>query len=228
MFTHLTHLYNPVNLKVVEINGIRYYISPNGSYLTSVTSVIGYNTSHKYDSWAKKIGLEESEIVKRKAAYRGTMLHESVEKLLLNQEVTVNHPLIKYIFPSISKKLKESLNNIHALEIPLYSEKLRIAGRVDCIAEWNGKLSVIDFKTSTKEKKREWIDGYIVQTTTYALMFYEMFGVPIKNVVIIVLCDDGEIQVFEEEIKTEYVKTIIEYTDNFYKNHEQKRDRTDT
>jgi genome maintenance exonuclease 1 len=124
------------------------------------------------------------------------------------------------MFGVIKKFLKDNLNNIHALENPLYSEVLRVAGRVDCIAEWNGKLSVIDFKTSSKEKKKSWIEHYFIQASTYAIMFYEMFGVRIDNLVILMVSNDGTVQVFEESLRTNYLKKMYNYVKKYYEDHE--------
>lgn len=223
MFLHLSDQYQFRELKTVQSdNGHRYYISPKGLYLPSVTSVLGHVNKNKLDSWVKRIGVDESEKIKRVAALRGSLLHEAIERYLLNEnDVCVNnHPNANMMFNVIKRFLRDNLNNIHALENPLYSEVLRVAGRVDCIAEWNGKLSVIDFKTSSKEKKKSWIEHYFIQASTYAIMFYEMFGVKIDNLVILMVSNDGTVQVFEESLKTKYLKKMNNYVKQYYEDNE--------
>jgi genome maintenance exonuclease 1 len=120
----------------------------------------------------------------------------------------------KHLFKIIKPELNK-INNIHALESSLYSKVLGIAGTVDCIAEYNGELSVIDFKTSKKEKPREWIEHYFVQAAAYACMFYELTGIPVKKLVILMACEDGECVVYEEYDKSKYIKLLSTYIKQF-------------
>ena len=121
----------------------------------------------------------------------------------------------------IAKPTLNNIDNIHALEGSLYSKELGVAGTVDCIAEYNGELSIIDFKTSKAPKPREWIDGYFVQAAAYACMYYELTGIAVKKLVIIMACEDGDCVVYEEYDKMKYMRLLVTYIENFLTNQLQ-------
>jgi genome maintenance exonuclease 1 len=133
--------------------------------------------------WRKRVGNEEANKISGRASARGTRIHSLCEAYLRNEQC---EPDIfdKELFGSISQWL-EDIDNIHALEDPLYSDYLEVAGTVDCIGEFQGKLSVIDFKTSSKPKDRDDIHNYFMQTAAYAVAFEERTGIPIGRLVII-------------------------------------------
>jgi len=137
-----------------------------------------------------------------------------VEYHLKNDNLPEVQPLSQFLF-KIAKPELNKINNIHALESSLYSKVLGIAGTVDCIAEYNGELSIIDFKTSKKPKPREWIEHYFVQCAAYACMLYEITGIPVKKFVILMSCENGECVVYEEYDKSKYIKLLIEYIREF-------------
>ena len=177
----------------------RYYITPSGKRLPSVTTVLG----RKLDKtalleWKARVGEEEANKISTQAANRGTAIHLIAEKYLLNQDTYPPKTMPANIdtFKKIQKKLDEHVDVVHALEAPLYSLKLNAAGRTDCVATWDGVPSIIDFKTSRKPKQEEWIKSYFLQATTYALMFEELTGQEIPQFVIIVAVDHEETQVF--------------------------------
>ena len=115
----------------------------------------------------------------------------------------------------ISKEKLNLINNIYALEGSLYSKQLGVAGTVDCIAEYDGELAIIDFKTSAKPKPREWIDHYFVQCMAYGCMLYELTGISVKKLVIIMACENGECVVYEERDKSKYIRLLTEYIGKF-------------
>lgn len=201
-------------------DGKRYYTTPTGMILPSVTTVIGAKGKQSIMEWRQRVGEEEANRVSRFAAGRGTKMHNIVEKYLLNETIEWNNEMPDgvYMFRKIARELK-NINNIHYMEEALWSERLGIAGRVDCIAEWKGKLSVIDFKTSQKEKKKEHIQNYFAQCTAYAMMYEELIGVPIDQIVVLMAVDEGVFQVFEEKT-SEHIDSLFEYI-KFY--HENKR-----
>ena len=123
-------------------------------------------------------------------------------------------PISDFLY-KIAKPTLNNIDNIHALEGSLYSKQLGVAGTVDCIAEYDGELAVIDFKTSAKPKPRDWIDGYFVQAAAYACMYYELTGVSVKKLVIIMTCEDGECVVYEERDKAKYIKLLVNYIECF-------------
>ena len=141
-------------------------------------------------------------------------MHSLVENYLYNKTLPSVPPLPDFLF-KIAKAELNKINNIHCLEGPLYSLQLGVAGTTDCIAEYDGELAVIDFKTSKKPKPREWIENYFVQAMFYGMAYYEMTGTPIKKLVIIMACEDGESVVYEESDLKKYMKLVVKYIKKF-------------
>jgi genome maintenance exonuclease 1 len=196
------------------IDGVRYYDAPDGQKLVSVTSVISHIKREFFRKWRERVGEEEANKITKKATSRGTDMHTLAENYLLNQELPEVQPLSQFLFSQAKPKLDE-IDNIHAIEKSLYSLQLGIAGTVDCIAEHNGELAIIDFKTSKKPKPREWIDDYFVQCAAYACMLFELTGIIVKKFVIIMSCEDGECVVYEERDKGKYIQLLDKYIREF-------------
>ena len=221
MFNHVD-----VTLPQLEretIDGVRYYKIPNGEdllKLVSITSVTSHYNREKFAKWRKKIGDAEANKITARATSRGTDMHTLTEHYLKNEELPVVQPLSDMLF-KIAKPTLNNIDNIHSLEGSLFSKELGVAGTVDCIAEYNGELSVIDFKTSKAPKPRKWIDGYFVQAAAYACMYYELTGTPVKKLVIIMACEDGECVVYEEYDKLKYMRLLVTYIENFLTNQLQ-------
>jgi len=181
MFNHID-----VNLPQLEretIDGTRYYKVPDEEQLlrlVSITSVTSHKNRQFFANWRKKVGEEEADKITRQATSRGTDMHTLVENYLYNRELPSVQPLSDFLF-KIAKKDLNRINNIHALEGSLYSKVLGVAGTVDCIAEFDGELAIIDFKTSKKPKPREWIEHYFVQCMAYGCMLYELTGISVKK-----------------------------------------------
>ena len=196
-----------------SIDGVRYY-NVNDRPMVSITSVTSHFNKHVFVEWRKKVGDAEANRITKRATTRGTATHELIEKYLLNEEVVMDNPSTKMLFTQ-SKKVLQNINNIYALEKSLYSNELGVAGTVDCIAEYNGELSIIDFKTAAKPKPREWIENYFVQAAAYACMFYELTDIPVKKLVILMTCENGEVTVYEEYDKMKYMKLLVKYIEKF-------------
>ena len=197
------------------IDGVRYYDTPDGQKLVSITSVISHINREIFVKWRKRVGEDEANRITKAATSRGTDMHTLVEHYLKNDEVLPQvQPLSDMLFRQSKPKLN-NINNIHALESSLYSLKLGIAGTVDCIAEYDGELAIIDFKTSKKPKPKEWIEHYFVQCAAYACMLYELTGIAVKKFVIIMSCEDGDCVVYEEYDKGKYIKLLSEYIREF-------------
>jgi genome maintenance exonuclease 1 len=199
------------------IDGVRYYKVPDLEELlrlVSITSVTSHKNRQFFANWRKKVGEEEADKITRQATSRGTDMHTLVEHLLKNEDLPDVQPLSQFLF-KIAKPDLNRINNIHALESSLYSKILGVAGTVDCIAEFDGELAIIDFKTSKKPKPREWIEHYFVQCAAYACMFYELTNIPVKKLVIIMACENGECIVYEERDKSKYIKLLTEYIREF-------------
>jgi CRISPR/Cas system-associated exonuclease Cas4 (RecB family) len=215
MFTHID--LNLPQLTRENIDGVRYYnIGEENKKLVSITSVISHFNREKFSEWRKRIGEEEANKITRKATSRGTDTHTLVENYLLNQELPEVQPISEHLF-KIAKPTLSRINNIHCLESSLYSEILGVAGSVDTIAEFDGELAVIDYKTSAKPKPREWVEGYFVQTMFYGMALYEMTGIQIKKLVIIMTCENGECVVYEERDLEKYMRLVVKYIKKFVK-----------
>ena len=199
------------------IDGVRYYKVPDGEDLIklfSITSVSSHKNRNFFVNWRKRVGEEEADKITRQATSRGTDMHTLTEHHLKNEELPEVQPLSQFLF-KIAKPDLNRINNIYTLEGSLYSKVLGVAGTVDCIAEFDGELAIIDFKTSKKPKPREWIEHYFVQCVAYACMFYELTGIPVKKLVIIMACENGECVVYEERDKSKYIKLLTEYIREF-------------
>jgi len=213
MFTH-------IDLKLPQltresIDGVRYYnIGGENKKSVSITSVISHYSKEKFAKWRKRVGEEEANRITKRATSRGTDTHTLIENYLLNEELPEVQPISEMLF-KLAKPSLNRINNIHCLESSLYSEILGVAGSVDTIAEFDGELAVIDYKTSAKPKPREWITDYFVQTMFYGMALYEMTGIQIKKLVIIMTCEDGECVIYEERDLEKYMKLVVQYIKKF-------------
>ena len=215
MFNHVPAILSPLERETID--GVRYYKIPNGEdlmKLVSITSVTSFYSREKFAKWRKKVGEKKANEITRKATTRGTDMHTMTEHYLLNEDLPNVAPMGDMLF-KIAKPTLNKIDNIHALEGSLYSKQLGVAGTVDCIAEYEGELAVIDFKTSKAPKPRDWIDGYFVQAAAYACMYYELTGIAVKKLVIIMACEDGECVVYEERDKMKYMRLLVTYIENF-------------
>lgn len=215
MFNHVE--LNLPSLEREMIDGVRYYKVGDSDELqkfVSITSVISHFNKEKFSAWRKKVGNEEADKITRKATSRGTDLHTLVEDYLHNRNLSDVQPISEHLF-KIAKPDLNRINNIYALEGSLYSQYLGVAGTVDCIAEFDGELSIIDFKTSKQPKPREWIDGYFVQCCAYACMLHELTGLSVKKFVIIMTCENGEVEIYEEYDKAKYIRLLTQYIKKF-------------
>ena len=189
MFNHIHHDFP--QLLTENVLGSRMYVAPNGQRYPSVTTVIADHGKEAILEWRKKVGDEKANEISRKATTRGTGVHKALETYLNNEDTFELNmmPNVKSLFVRMKQELDEKVNNIHCLEDKLYSHNLKLAGTVDCIAEYKGVLSVIDFKTSIRLKKKENIGGYFMQGAAYATMFNEMTNLNIEQVVILIGVD---------------------------------------
>ena len=216
MFKHVD--LNLPKLSRETIDGVRYYSVPDEDELlrlVSITSVTSHFNKEIFVNWRKKVGNEEADRITKAATTRGTDMHTLTEHYLKNDQVLPEVPPISDFLFKISKGELNKIDNIHSLEGALYSKQLGIAGTVDCIAEYDGELSIIDFKTSKKPKPREWIEHYFVQAMAYGCMLYEMKNIPVKKLVIIMACENGECVVYEEHNKKKYIKLLNQYIRKF-------------
>ena len=199
-------------------DGKRYYVTPEGKKLPSVTTVVGAQKKEAILKWRQRVGDEVANKVSRQATSRGTNMHTLCEYYLNNEPKPpgVVMPDAKEMFISIKPYLNK-INNIHYQEVGLWSTQLGLAGRVDCIGEYEGVLSVIDFKTSKKIKDRDSILDYFWQCTAYALMYEELVGVPIHDLVIIMAVDNEKPLIFKEKT-VDHIEGLVRAIDYYHKN----------
>ena len=214
-FVHCNYL-GDLELEKKETNGIRLYNLPDGQWVPSITSVTSFYNRQIFAKWRERVGIEEANKITRLATSRGTDFHQACQDYLENKELNWENyqPLTKFMFYHAKQEL-DKINNIHAIERTLYSEYLGLAGRVDCIAEYDGELAIIDFKTSSKIKPEEWLENYFVQEMFYASAYYELTKIPVVKLITIMVTPSGEVKVFDKRNKGDYIKLLVRYIKEF-------------
>jgi genome maintenance exonuclease 1 len=214
IFNHVKLPQLDFDLKAETTESGRLYATPTGEKYKSITTVLGNHNKQAIMEWRERVGAEEANKISTKAATRGTKVHKICEDYINNEipelKMQMMMPDLKEMFFKIKPIIDEKLGDVYSQEQALYSHKLKIAGRVDLIGMWNGKLSVIDFKTSAKQKEESYIQNYFMQCTAYALMFSELTGMWIDDIVVLIATGEGEAQVFERQIGN-YVKPLMRY-----------------
>lgn len=219
MFTHCP----PKQLQDLQSttfpDGKRYYTLPNGVRLPSVTTVIGAMKKQAIMEWRKRVGEEEANRISKKATTRGNRVHLLAEKYVKNESIdwAKEMPDAVQMFRTLVAPIQK-INNIHYQEQSMWSEKLGMAGRVDLIAEWDGTLSVIDFKTSKRVKTEEDIQDYFAQCTAYALMYEELVGSPIQQIVVVMAVEDELEPLIFIQRTEDHINNLVEHI-NFYKKY---------
>jgi genome maintenance exonuclease 1 len=198
-----------------ESSGKRTYATPEGQTYPSVTTVLSEHGREAIAAWRNRIGAAEANRISNSAARRGTRVHKLAERYIKNEEIVLDNPLHQDLFDRIRPHLDE-IDNIRASEYNLYSDYLRLAGTVDCIADYKGKPHIIDFKTSSKPKQRDWIHSYFMQASAYAIMAEERYGLTIPRLAIRIAVEDSDPQVFVEH-RDDWAELLIEYRDLYEK-----------
>jgi len=217
MFEHVKVDLGYDDLEAVTSETGRLYETPDGVKYPSITTVLSILSEDGIRKWKERVGEEEAAKISYRASTRGTAVHEIIEKYIDNIENFKDGytPNIIASFLAVKPILDTRIRRVFAQEAPLYSKHLGVAGRVDCVAEFDGVLSIIDFKTSRKLKKKEYITNYFMQESAYAIMWEERTGMPITQLVTIIAVDDEEPQVFVEH-RDNWDKKLVE-TINLYK-----------
>jgi len=213
-FTHTPLLQQMPEVYTETINKNRFYVTPEGNKYPSITTVLSGRAKEGINAWRERVGESAANRIMRAASSRGTAVHELAENYLNNDELVNQEVLPLFMFTQLKSEL-DNINNIVMQEGGLYSDKWGIAGRVDCIADYDGKLTVIDFKTSTKEKKEAWIENYFIQCTAYCEMYEERYGQAIDQIAILIVCEDGTVQTFVKD-KKDYVPLLQPAIDEFW------------
>ena len=225
-FTHVDEINIP-KIKATNNNGIRLYETPDGNKYPSITTVLSVRNKKGLFEWRKRVGEDVANHIARTAASRGTKVHHMCEDYLNNVHLDwpekwkehQKHFLPYTLFKVLRDQALCHIDHIYAQEAGLYSDKYRVAGRVDCIADYKGELSIIDFKTSTKERTDAWNENYYIQGSGYAEMFGERTGIIVNQVVILVVTEDGTVQ--------EFVKQKHDYLDSLTQAIKEWRDKNE-
>jgi hypothetical protein len=231
MFNHVGVKLQPIT--ATNKDGVRLYATPEGNKYPSITTVLSVRNKKGLMEWRKRVGNDVANHVARTAANRGTKVHQMCEDYLNNMQRDFPDKWGEHkknflpwcMFSQLKDQVLLNVNNIYAQEAGLYSDKYKVAGRVDCIAEYNGVPSIIDFKTSTKERKDEWNESYYIQGSAYAEMFGERTGIEISQVVILVVTEDGTVQEFVRD-KHEYLDALVETVAEWSKQNETSSSST--
>ena len=213
-FTHTPLLHQMPEGYTETINKNRFYVTPEGNKYPSITTVLSGRAKEGINAWRERVGEAAANRIMRAASSRGTAVHELAENYLNNEELKNQEVLPLFMFTQLKSEL-DNINNIVMQEGGLYSDNWGIAGRVDCIADYDGKLTVIDFKTSTKVKKEAWIENYFIQCTAYCEMYEERYGQAIDQIAILIVCEDGTVQTFVKD-KKDYVPLLQPAIDEFW------------
>ena len=226
MFTHQPPINDLPLLKAKNVDGKRFYEDQETKKIyPSITSVLSIRQKEGLIKWRKSVGEEVANHVMIQAANRGTAVHNMVEDYLNNVDLEQVDKYKKQFLPrmmfNVLKPELSKINNIRLQEAQMFSTDYTVAGRVDCIAEYDGVLSIIDFKTSTKEKNEDWIENYFIQGSAYAEMYKEHFGEEVTQVVILITTEEGTTQVFKKN-KVDYLPQLKEAVQDFYKWQESK------
>lgn len=205
LFEHVSLSSLDFDLEATTTENGRVYKTPTGELYPSITTVLSQYNKQGILEWRQRVGEAEANRISRQATSRGTKLHYVCEQYLLNLmngiRFDIMMPDTKELFLKIKPIIDENIGKIYAIEQALYSDRLKIAGRVDCIAEWNGKLSIIDFKTSSRLKEENYIQNYFMQCSAYAEMFGERTGIDIDQIVVLIAVENDAPQTF---VKTKY------------------------
>ena len=218
MFTHIDKKHDFPQLMRENFEGKRTYVTENGDRYPSITTVLGYKIKPAIKAWRKKVGEQTANKISRQSSVRGTKIHGVCEDYLNNKELDTE--MLSFVEEDMFDNMRlylDKIDNIHAIEQFLYSDHLRLAGQADCIAEFEGKLSIIDFKTSAKRKTKSYIKNYFAQCAGYAIMFEERTGIPITNSVIIIGVANEEPQLFVEH-RDNYTDYLLECRDLYENN----------
>lgn len=187
--------FNLLSVETVEKNGMRFYRTPDGDF-PSVTTVLGVEAKEGIERWKKRIGEEKAEFLKKRAADRGNVIHGMMEDYLRGNEVNPPNVFFKSLYLKLKTHLASEMKETWCVEVPLYSSKLKVAGRTDCIGVFE-EPEIVDFKGATNEKKEEYIKGYRMQVCAYAQCFKERTGINIKKYRILIVDEFGTLQVFK-------------------------------
>jgi ATP-dependent exoDNAse (exonuclease V) beta subunit len=217
MVKHFNHVKIPqldFEMEAVTLESGRTYKTPQGNVYKSITTALSKYNKDVIQEWRKAVGEEEANRVSGLAARRGSAVHLAFEDYIANKlndmKIRMMMPNIKELFMQLKPEIDEHVGVVYSIEQALYSDTLKIAGRSDLIAEWDGEIAVIDYKTSTREKLEENIQDYFMQGTAYALMFEYLVGTPIDKIVIAIAVEQSKKPQIFVRYKNNYINPLME------------------
>lgn len=216
----MTFKFNPTPLPYSDIlveqtDNCRYYTADNGNKYPSITSVLSIESRDSIAAWKARVGEEEANRIGRKAAWRGTQVHEAVEMYLQNVNPTITNPLIRQGFNTLKTALDDHVDEVYGIEVPLFSHHLELGMRIDACVSWDGVRTLFDAKTSKVQKKKEWISNYFMQTCAGAIAFEERTGIPVPQLAIAIACDDNPMSQIFVEKRDDWVKPLLEVREKY-------------
>lgn len=216
-----------IDLESVNVDGKRFYKTPDGQYYPSVTTVLSSQKDGSIDKWRAKVGEAEANRISRQATQRGTYLHSMCEDYLNNLDTYKRGrmPTTLELFNGIKPIIDRDVETVYGIEMALFSHRLKAAGRCDLFCKFQGMNTILDFKTSTREKKEEWIQNYFIQATTYAIMMEEMYQdfrpLKIPQLAVVIAIEDGDVpyQLFVKRT-ADYRDLVVETFDIYHEQNE--------
>lgn len=205
---------------ITESTGFRVYVTPSGEKYPSVTTILSSFKKEGLDEWRQKVGEAEAAKITSYATRRGSLVHQIFEDYILKDEIFLSdyNPVAVSLFMQGKSLLDKNLTKVYGVESGLYSHRLKTAGRCDLICQWKGENAILDYKTSKKKKREEWIEDYFIQKTIYAMMMFELFGLKFQKIVTFILVEnEHEPQVFEKETK-DYIGKALKKIKDYYEN----------
>lgn len=204
IFKHELYEFEELQAVMDESKGGRVYITPSGERYRSVTTLLGKLSKKGIMEWRKAVGEEKANKISSQAARRGTNLHQICEDYIGNKDDYLKNklPNVVSMFKDIQPLIDQHITAVHGIEIPLYSHRLQTAGRCDLFCSFDNVPTILDFKTSSKLKKKEWITSYFMQATCYAMMVYERKGIKVPQLAIMIAVENEEPQLFVEQTET--------------------------
>lgn len=185
------------SLKQVNRKGGRVYVDEDSNEYPSITTVLSILSEAGIKAWRARVGEEEANRVSSRAVKRGNKVHSMIENYIQNKEVDHSDFISTQNFKDIQPIIDDKLTKVYAIEKRMHSKHLGVAGTVDCVGEWDGQRAIIDWKTSAKFKKKEWVHNYFMQACAYSIMWEELTKQPITQLVVAIASDEGP-QIFIE------------------------------
>lgn len=209
--------YSLPRLQRVNTAGGRKYVTPTGNIWPSITTVLAEKSKGPIAAWRDRVGEAEAARIRKRATERGNQIHAMAESYLLEGTFDSSSPFHNEMFVPIQMWLDSNLDEIWHVEAALYSDDMGVAGTVDLIGLVKGRPAVLDFKTSTKDKRAAWIENYFMQCAAYSECYREITGITIDDHHVVITTESGNLQVFSGDSRVhlpEFIDLVGRYHSN--------------